>query len=239
MNSTINNKINIAIDGWSACGKGTLAKGLANKLQYLCIDTGAMYRAFTLAALQQNVQPHDSIALSKLIHTTHIRFKPNTNGVFELFLNEVNVENEIRSKEVNQHVSQFSALPEVRRFLVAQQQEIAKNKGVVMDGRDIGSVVLPDAELKIFMTAKPEIRAQRRFNELLPKNPLLTLNEIAENLSLRDHMDSTRTDSPLVQVPDAKVLDNSNLSIDEQLATAIKWTNDVLHIISKNSHTIP
>jgi CMP/dCMP kinase len=239
MNSTINNKINIAIDGWSACGKGTLAKGLADKLQYLCIDTGAMYRAFTLAALHQKIQPHDTEALNKLIQSTHIRFKPNTNGVYELFLNDVNVENEIRSKEVNQHVSQFSALSEVRRFLVAQQQEIAKNKGVVMDGRDIGSVVLPDAELKIFMTASPEIRAQRRFNELSPKNPQLTLNEIAENLAHRDHIDSTRSDSPLVQVPDAKVLDNSKLSIAEQLATAIQWTNDVLHTNSNSLHTTP
>jgi len=223
-----NSKINIAIDGWSACGKGTLAKSLAEKLNYLCIDSGAMYRAFTLQAIRNNILATDAEGVNNLIKNTQISFKnnPKTNS-FEIYLNQENVETLIRSKVVNANVSHFSALSPVRRFLVEQQQIIASNKGVVMDGRDIGTVVLPKAELKIFMTAAPEIRAKRRFDELLSKNIQASLDEIAQNLKERDHIDSTREDSPLKKASDAKVLDNSYLSREEQLELALKWVDEV------------
>ncbi|MCO6494754.1 MAG: (d)CMP kinase [Bacteroidetes bacterium] len=220
--------INIAIDGWSACGKGTLAKSLAKKLNYLFIDTGAMYRAFTLAALQNKVSPIDSMAITELISKSNITFKQNnqTNS-FEIYLNGENVESQIRSQEINDNVSLFSALPPVRRFLVQQQQQIAQNKGVVMDGRDIGTVVLPNAELKIFMTASPEIRAERRYLELKDKTNI-SLEEIAKSLQQRDLIDSTREDSPLKQAEDARVLDNTDLSREEQLEIALKWVEEII-----------
>lgn len=223
------NKINIAIDGWSSCGKGTLAKSLADSLGYLCIDTGAMYRAFTLAALQQDITAHDEQQIAKLIENTTISFQQNTaNNSFEIYLNGKNVANFIRTPEINANVSQFSALTPVRRFLVKQQQQIALSKGVVMDGRDIGTVVLPDAELKIFMTASPEIRAQRRFHEMKQFMPNITIEEIAKNLQERDFIDSTREDSPLRQADDARVLDNSNLTREEQLELALQWVSELL-----------
>lgn len=220
--------INIAIDGWSACGKGTLAKGLADKLGYLCIDTGAMYRAFTLAALREKVTPNDAEGIEKLIQSTRIGFSKNKENKFTILLNGQEVEDEIRQKEVNQHVSAFSAISKVRSFLVQQQQEIAHNKGVVMDGRDIGTVVLPQAELKIFMTASPEIRAERRFKEMVSKQQGITIQEITENLAHRDFVDSNREDSPLKQAEDAFILDNSYMTKEEQLSIALKWVEDKL-----------
>ncbi|MBX2984868.1 MAG: (d)CMP kinase [Bacteroidia bacterium] len=222
-------KINIAIDGWSACGKGTMAKSLAKHFNYLFIDTGAMYRAFTLNALQNNISSDNNIAIDELIRNSTITFKQNPKTLdFEIYLNGNNVESLIRSQEINKHVSRYSELSSVRKFLVKQQQQIAIDKGVVMDGRDIGTVVLPDAELKIFMTASPEIRAQRRFLELKEKHSDITLEEIAKSLRERDHIDSTREDSPLKQAKDARVLDNSNLTRDEQLQIALEWANEAL-----------
>jgi len=226
----VKEKINIAIDGWSACGKGTLAKGLAEKLGYLCIDTGAMYRAFTLAAINAKIKSDDMKGIEALIENTKIGFNPQPKSAdFIITLNGQEVEHLIRDSSINQNVSSFSALSSVRSFLVAQQQEIAHNKGVVMDGRDIGTVVLPHAELKIFMTASPEIRALRRFNELKGKNEQLSLKEISDNLQYRDYVDSTREDSPLRQAEDAIVLDNSHLSKEAQLEKAYNWAIEILN----------
>lgn len=222
-------KINIAIDGWSACGKGTLAKSLAKELNYIFIDSGAMYRAFTLAALRNKIEPSDSIAIKKLTEVTNIHFETNNNtGEYEVWLNNEMVENQIRDTEVASKVSLYAQLSPVRQFLVNQQQEIGKNKGVVMDGRDIGTVVFPNAELKIFMTAKPEIRAQRRYQEFKQKGKDISLEEIAANLAERDFIDSNRSDSPLVQAEDAIVLDNSNLSIPQQLQIALEWAKKII-----------
>jgi cytidylate kinase len=227
MNFTTN-KINIAIDGWSACGKGTLAKGLAEILGYIFIDSGAMYRAFTYAALQNNINHADIKRIDELIQKTQIDFKLSEKNSFDIHLNGNNVEHFIRDKVINENVSHFSALSNVRRFLVAQQQQIAKNKGVVMDGRDIGTVVLPNAELKIFMTASPEIRAQRRFSELKLKNPNIQLQDVAQNLAERDFIDSTRADSPLKKADDARILDNSMLNKEEQLKLALQWAKEII-----------
>ena len=222
-------KINIAIDGWSACGKGTLAKSLAKELNYIFIDSGAMYRAFTLAALRNKIEPSDSIAIKKLTEVTNIHFETNNNtGEYEVWLNNEMVENQIRDTEVASKVSLYAQLSPVRQFLVNQQQEIGKNKGVVMDGRDIGTVVFPNAELKIFMTAKPEIRAQRRYQEFKQKGKDVSLEEIAANLAERDFIDSNRSDSPLAQAEDAIVLDNSNLSIPQQLQIALEWAKTII-----------
>jgi CMP/dCMP kinase len=222
-------KINIAIDGWSACGKGTLAKSLAKELNYIFIDSGAMYRAFTLAALRNKIEPSDSNAIKKLTEVTNIHFETNNNtGEYEVWLNNEMVENQIRDTEVASKVSLYAQLSPVRQFLVNQQQEIGKNKGVVMDGRDIGTVVFPNAELKIFMTAKPEIRAQRRYQEFKQKGKDISLEEIAANLAERDFIDSNRSDSPLVQAEDAIVLDNSNLSIPQQLQIALEWAKKII-----------
>lgn len=222
-------KINIAIDGWSACGKGTLAKSLAKELNYIFIDSGAMYRAFTLAALRSNIEPSESNAIQTLTEETKIFFKTNPKtGENEIWLNNEMVENQIRNTDVASKVSLYAQLSPVRQFLVKQQQEIGKNKGVVMDGRDIGTVVFPNAELKIFMTAKPEIRAQRRYHEFIQKGENVTLEEIATNLAERDFIDSNREDSPLAQAADAIVLDNSNLSIPEQLQIALEWAKNII-----------
>jgi cytidylate kinase len=223
-------KINIAIDGWSACGKGTLAKSLAKELNYIFIDSGAMYRAFTLAALRNKIEPSDTNAIKKLTEVTNIHFETNDNtGEYEIWLNNEMVEPQIRDTEVASKVSHYAQLSPVRQFLVSQQQEIGKNKGVVMDGRDIGTVVFPNAELKIFMTAEPEIRAQRRYQEFKQKGKDVSLEEIAANLTERDFIDSNRSDSPLVQAEDARILDNSNLTIPQQLQIALDWAKNILH----------
>lgn len=211
-------KIIIAIDGFSSCGKSTLAKQLARELGYRFIDTGAMYRATTLYLINNQIDIYNHNAVADALHDIHINFKLNPlTQLQETILNGENVENEIRvNPRVVSVVSDVSAISEVRRFLVKQQQRMGKDKAIVMDGRDIGTVVFPDAELKLFVTADPMIRAQRRLDELKEKNQDTTIEEVLANLQKRDHIDSTRSDSPLKKADDAIELDNSNMSREEQ-----------------------
>lgn len=217
-------KIIIAIDGHSSCGKSTMAKSLAQELGYIYIDSGAMYRVVTLYALRNGLINNGIPDTEKLIEelkNIKITFKwDELAGKNTTFLNGENVEEEIRRLEVSQNVSPISTIAEVRREMVKQQRENGKNKGIVMDGRDIGTVVFPDAELKIFMTASPEIRAQRRFDELKQKGLKVDFAEILKNVEGRDQIDSNREVSPLKKAEDALVLDNSNLTREQQL----KWT---------------
>lgn len=213
-------KIIIAIDGYSSCGKSTMARALAKKIGYIYIDTGAMYRAVTLFCLENNlISPNGiaSSALEKQISGIKISFtiNPETGGIIT-HLNGRNVEDRIRSLDVSQNVSQVAAIPFVREALTAQQREMGVAKGIVMDGRDIGSTVFPDAELKIFVTASPEVRARRRYDELIKKGDQVDFNDILQNVKQRDYIDTHREVSPLVKADDAIVLDNSALSIAEQ-----------------------
>ena len=214
-------KIVIAIDGHSSCGKSTMAKSLAQKLGYVYIDSGAMYRVVTLVAMRKGFISNKIPDVSKIIaELEHIKITFQWDeklGKNTTFLNGENVEEEIRELEVSQNVSPISTIAEVRHEMVKQQRENGKNKGIVMDGRDIGTVVFPDAELKIFMTASPEIRAQRRFLELTEKGNSVNFEEILENVKRRDEIDSTRQMSPLKMADDALELDNSNLTREEQL----------------------
>ena len=217
-------KIIIAIDGYSSCGKSTLAKAMANNLQYVFIDTGAMYRAVALFFLRAGVDFDNTTDIASALNKITLQFKYNpTTLQSDMYLNEENVEQEIREMRVSQKVSEVAAIALVRDFAVAQQQAMGKSKGIVMDGRDIGTVVFPKAELKIFVTASPDIRVQRRFLELSAKNPAITVEEIAENLQHRDLIDTTREHSPLKQADDALVLDNSSMSREEQLTIALQW----------------
>lgn len=213
-------RITIAIDGHSSCGKSTMAKDLARKIGYVYIDTGAMYRAVTLYAIRHGLIKDGEVkseALHDEMKNIHISFQLNTDTQRpDTYLNGVYVEREIRSMEVSHHVSQIAALPFVRTAMVDMQREMGKEKGVVMDGRDIGTVVFPNAELKIFVTASAEIRAQRRYDELTAKGEECQLADILENVKQRDHLDSTRETSPLRKADDAIVLDNSNMTIEEQ-----------------------
>lgn len=213
-------KITIAIDGFSSCGKSTMAKDLAKEIGYIYIDSGAMYRAVTLYSLQQGIFGADGIDEERLqqeMEQIHISFQLNTTtGRPDTYLNGVNVEQQIRTMEVSSHVSPIAALPFVREAMVKQQQEMGKAKGIVMDGRDIGTTVFPDAELKIFVTASPEIRAQRRYDELKAKGEQANLQEILENVKQRDYIDQHRETSPLRKADDALLLDNSQLTIAEQ-----------------------
>ena len=219
-------KLTIAIDGWSSCGKSTLAKALAKKLDYIYVDSGAMYRGVTLHALENNWVDVDSVDEKAIINSlSHlsIRFKQKEGETPDLYLNGENVEKEIRTMHVSQHVSKVAVIKEVRSFLVEQQRAMGEDGGVVMDGRDIGSVVFPDAELKLFVTADVDIRAKRRFDELKAKGDDVSLEEVKENLQHRDHLDTTRDESPLIQTDDAVVLDNSYLTPEEQLQAALKF----------------
>lgn len=214
-------KINIAIDGYSSCGKSTLAKAIAKELNYIYIDSGAMYRAMTLYALQHGfVTPDGEVneeAFVAALDLVMINFKYNTDTLkYETYLNGQNVEREIRTLQVSNNVSPVSAIKEVRQKLVRLQKRMAESKGVVMDGRDIGTVVLPDAELKLFMTADPAIRAKRRFDELKAMGVDASMDEVLKNISQRDAIDTTRAHDPLVQAPDAIVVDNSHLTVEEQ-----------------------
>lgn len=213
-------KIVIAIDGHSSSGKSTMAKDLAREIGYIYIDTGAMYRAVTLYALQHHyIQGNviDEEALKADMDKIDISFQYNAEtGRPDTFLNGKKVEKEIRTMEVSDKVSPIAALGFVRRAMVAKQQEIGKAKGVVMDGRDIGTVVFPDAELKLFVTASPEVRAHRRWEELQAKGESVSYEEVLANVKKRDYIDSTRAESPLRQAPDAIVLDNSDMTIAEQ-----------------------
>lgn len=214
-------KIIIAIDGFSSCGKSTMAKDLAHELGYIYVDTGAMYRCVALYALQHKLFFKDGEInipeLEAAMPNINISFKLNKEtGRPDTYLNNENVENKIRTMEVSSHVSSIAAIPFVREALVAQQQKMGKDKGIVMDGRDIGTVVFPNAELKIFVTASPEVRAQRRYDELMEKGMEADYNEILENVKQRDYIDSHRDVSPLRKADDAIELDNSNISIEEQ-----------------------
>ncbi|MGB5363559.1 MAG: (d)CMP kinase [Aureibaculum sp.] len=213
-------KIIIAIDGYSSTGKSTIAKELANKLGYLYVDTGAMYRAVTLYAMKHGLVGKDFLNEGELIKNLdkiNLKFKYNQKLKFsEMYLNNKNVEKEIRSIEVSKLVSKVSTLSAVRKRLVEQQKELGINKGLVMDGRDIGTVVFPDAELKLFMTASPEKRATRRYKELLDRGHKVTYQEILQNVQLRDKIDSTRKDSPLRRADDAIEFDNSDMGLKEQ-----------------------
>lgn len=215
----------IAIDGYSSCGKSTLAKELARHIGYKYIDTGAMYRAVALYLLRNQIDIHHPEHVQQALHDIQIHFELN-NRHQDIFLNGENVEEEIRiNPRVASTVSDVSAISSVRRFLVKQQQEMGKDKGIVMDGRDIGTVVFPQAELKLFVTADPKIRAQRRFDELNAKGQDTTFEEVLANLAKRDHIDSTREDSPLKQADDAILLDNSDMNREQQFAFALDLIN--------------
>ena len=211
----------IAIDGFSSCGKSTVAKAIAKKLNFVFVDSGSMYRAVTLYILRNNVDLEDTAAINKALENIHIDFIPNTEKT-QILLNGEDISDEIRQMEVSEKVSEVSAIKEVRRAMVAQQQQLGARRDIVMDGRDIGTTVFPDADLKIFMTADPLVRANRRFAELTGKGEQVSLEEIIENLAHRDHIDSTREESPLRQAEDAIVLDNSNLTQDQQLEFVLK-----------------
>lgn len=220
-------KIIIAIDGFSSCGKSTLAKALANHLQYVFIDTGAMYRAIALFFLRENVNFNNLQEVNSSLKKMNLQFKYNPNSLqSDMYLNDENVEMEIREMRVSNKVSEVAAISEVRDFAVAQQKEMGKYKGIVMDGRDIGTVVFPNAELKIFVTADADIRIQRRFLELGAKNAHITKEEISENLQHRDLLDSTRAISPLKQADDALVLDNTKIGKQAQLELALNWAHE-------------
>ena len=210
-------KIIIAIDGYSSCGKSTFAKAVAAKLGYIFIDTGAMYRAVTLFAMRNGLTD-DPEALAERLPEVRIdfRFDPET-GHSDVYLNDENVETEIRRIDVSNRVSGVSSIPAVRAKLVAMQQEMGRRKGVVMDGRDIGTMVFPEAELKIFMTADPRVRAERRYKELIAKGEEVSLAEIERNIRERDRQDETRAVSPLRRAADAVVLDNSGMTVEEQM----------------------
>ena len=224
------NPIIIAIDGYSSTGKSTLAKALANVLGYTYIDSGAMYRAVALYALRCGYVIDSDIKVDKLVKKLpeiNISFVLDDDLNSEICLNGEKVESEIRGMEVSNCVSQVSAIPQVRELLVAQQQLMGKKKAVVMDGRDIGSVVFPNAELKLFMTASEDIRAQRRYHELIAKGSEVSIEEVKVNLSKRDYIDSHRDTAPLIQTNDAIVLDNSNLSQKEQLGWVLEKVKQI------------
>src|SRR4030066_943421 len=224
--------ITIAIDGFSSTGKSTIAKELATKLKYVYVDSGAMYRAVTLYAMQHNLISEEYFFKEKLIDALdniNLAFKFNPDmGFGEIYLNEVNVEIEIRNMKVSRLVSKVAEIPEVRKKLVEQQQQMGNNKGVVMDGRDIGTVVFPDAELKIFMTASAEKRAKRRFDEFLDRGEQVTFDETLKNVEYRDHIDTTREDSPLVKAKDAIEIDNSALTRKEQFEKVYKLALEII-----------
>ncbi|MDO1500808.1 (d)CMP kinase [Winogradskyella maritima] len=222
----------IAIDGYSSTGKSTIAKQLADKLSYIYVDTGAMYRSVALYALQNGCVEDETINEEKLISDLdciQINFKYNPQlGFAEVYLNGENVESKIRTLEVSKYVSPVATISEVRRKLVEQQQAMGEDKGIVMDGRDIGTVVFPDAELKIFMTASAETRAERRYKELKDRGDDITYEAVLENVVTRDHIDTTREDSPLVKADNAIEIDNSNLTIEEQLLKILKLAENLI-----------
>jgi cytidylate kinase len=227
-------KITIAIDGYSSTGKSTLAKQLAQKLGYVYVDTGAMYRAVTLFAMQNKLISENAIEKELLISKLpeiSLQFIYNEEvGFAQMFLNNMNVEKEIRTIEVANFVSKIAEISEVRAKLVEQQQEIGKNKAIVMDGRDIGTVVFPDAELKIFMTASAETRAQRRFYELSQKGDDVTFDEVLKNVQERDYLDTHRKDSPLIIAEDAIEIDNSYLSREEQFQIVLELVEELIKV---------
>ncbi|RYD98953.1 MAG: (d)CMP kinase [Sphingobacteriales bacterium] len=216
-------KIIVTIDGWSSCGKSTLAKQLAHRLGYIYVDSGAMYRAITLYFLRNHVDWTDPAQVEQALQDISLEFVPNEkSGQSEMYLNGENVEYVIRDLVIAEKVSDVAAIKEVRSFAVAQQQQMGLQKGIIMDGRDIGTVVFPKAELKIFMTADNAVRVERRFRELYEKNPNVTIEEVKSNLEMRDYIDSHREVSPLRQAEDAIVLDNTRLTEAEQFKQALQ-----------------
>ena len=230
-------KITIAVDGYSSCGKSTLAKALAHRLGYHYIDTGAMYRAVTWFALQQQLIDHNhnvhAEALVKALPDIEISFEANqVTHHSDVVLNGTNIEKEIRTMRVSDHVSKVSAIREVREKMVTLQRKMGKSKGVIMDGRDIGTHVFPKAELKLFMTADPDVRAKRRQDEFSSKGQYFSLEEVKHSLLQRDQEDINRKESPLIKAEDAVILDNSDLSREEQLEFVLKLISD-LHLVPK------
>jgi cytidylate kinase len=217
-------KIIITIDGWSSCGKSTLAKQLAKELGYVYVDSGAMYRAITLYFLRNHIDWTDKKEVREALKSINLEFVYNSKTQqSEMYLNEENVEYVIRDLVVAEKVSDVAAIKEVREFAVDQQQKMGAKKGIVMDGRDIGTVVFPKAELKIFMTADNAVRVERRFRELYEKNPNVSIEEVKNNLEMRDYIDSNREVSPLRKADDALELDNTNLTEKEQFQRALAW----------------
>jgi cytidylate kinase len=222
MNFAVMKNIIITIDGWSSCGKSTLAKQLAKALGYIYIDSGAMYRAITLYFLRNHINWLDTAQVNTALADITIAFKFNEKTQqSEIYLNEENVEYVIRDLVIAEKVSDVAAIREVRSFAVAQQQQMGEKKGIVMDGRDIGTTVFPDAELKFFMTADIAVRVERRYMEMFEKNPNVSIEDVKANLEMRDYIDSNREISPLRKAADAIELDNSNISIEEQLDLAL------------------
>jgi cytidylate kinase len=228
----LDKKITIAIDGFSSTGKSTLAKQLARVLNYIYVDSGAMYRAVTLYALQNGyiTKDHfDENALIEKLPDVTLKFFFNTSLAHsEVYLNGVNVENQIRTMEISNLVSKIATVHNVRLKLVEQQRFMGRDKGVVMDGRDIGTVVFPDAEIKLFMTSGSDVRAQRRYDELLAQRQIVTYNEVLKNIQERDYIDTNRADSPLKKADDAIEFDNSYLTIEEQFERILQMVNNVL-----------
>ena len=221
-------KIVITIDGWSSCGKSTLAKQLAKQLGYVYIDSGAMYRAITLYFLRHHLDWTDVSEVINALKNIILEFQCNEkNGQSEIYLNGENVEYVIRDLVIAEKVSEVAAIKEVRTFAVAEQQKMGKKKGIVMDGRDIGTTVFPDAALKIFMTADISVRVERRFKEMFEKNPNITIEEVKNNLEMRDYIDSNREVSPLRKAVDAIVIDNTNISMEQQLKIALNLLKEI------------
>lgn len=222
-------KIVVAIDGYSGCGKSSTAKAVAKDLGFTYIDSGAMYRAATLHFLNHFLSPTNPQEVAKGLKSLSISFHINSEtNKQETYLNGLNVENEIRSMSVSEKVSEIATVKEIRQELVAQQKRLGKSKGVVMDGRDIGSVVFPDAELKVFMTADLQTRASRRQQELLEKGEMVDLDIIKRNLAERDRIDSSRKESPLIKMPDAVEIDTSNLSFESQVAQIVQLAKEII-----------
>lgn len=220
-------KILITIDGWSSCGKSTLARQMATALGYLYVDSGAMYRAITLYFLRNHIDWTDTKEVKSALKNINLQFNMDASGQkSEIYLNDENVEYVIRDLIIAEKVSDIAAIREVREFAVAQQQKMGKKKGLIMDGRDIGTVVFPNAELKIFMTADNAVRVERRFRELYEKNPNITLEEVKNNLEMRDYIDSNRAISPLRKADDAILLDNTHISEEDQLHKALAWAKE-------------
>lgn len=215
-------KIVIAIDGYSACGKSTTAKIVAKELGYRYIDSGAMYRAVTLHFLDKHIALTNPKEVSRGLSEIKLSFHVSSMGTSELFLNGINVEKKIRKMKISENVSQVSAIKEVRVAMVEQQRKLGKEKGIVMDGRDIGSVVFPEAELKLFLKADMQVRAFRRQQELLEKDDLVDIDTIIENIRKRDELDSTRKESPLVKATDAIEIDTTNITIEEQVDEVLR-----------------